>query len=409
MVLTNEEMAGRLLIGVSRHKIRRIVAGMRSEGMSRADGLNGQWIGKYTGTTSGDIHVNIDEDESSYRGVAYLFNSDPQLPIAVAYFSTLNKERDFSFRTEMIHAIDLGTSNAVPWNSVKAKYPEGMTFSEYADVRGSFDKNTLTMSWVTDIGVTGSCVLPRSKAGEPSELVPLEQDWSTYKNHGIQLASKRLLFRGQNKPWRLRTKFHRLGRANLHTFVFKDMPALHRHLSARTKHAFRLENQEEYGAFLNLIQHHGYPTPILDWTYSPYVAAFFAYRGISNDQAASAPPEAKVRILIFDSGEWTRSLQPVALLIHPQLHVTVREFIAIDNERMIPQQAASTVTSIDDMETYIRSRETDEKKYLQAIDLPVRERKLAIRELSYMGITSGSLFPGLDGICEELTELNFEF
>jgi len=377
--------------------------------MGRADGLNGQWIGKYTGMTSGDIHVNIDEDESNYRGVAYLFTSEPQLPIAVAYFSTPNKGRDFSFRTEMIHAIDLGTSSAVPWNSVKAKYPEGTAFSDYADVRGSFDQNTLTMSWVTDIGVTGSCVLPRSKAGEPSEIVPLEQDWSTYKNHGIQLASKRLLFRGQNNPWRLRTPFHRFGRANLHMFVLKDMPALHRHLSARTKHVIRLENQEEYGAFLNLIQHHGYPTPILDWTYSPYVAAFFAYRGISNEQAASAAPEAKVRILIFDSGEWTNSFQAVTLLVHPQLHVTVREFIAIENERMIPQQAASTVTSIDDMETYIRSRETDKKKYLQAIDLPVCERKRVIRELSYMGITAGSLFPGLDGACEELTERNFEF
>ncbi len=268
------------------------------------DGLNGQWIGEYTGTTSGNIHVNIDEDESNYRGVAYLFSADPTLPIAVA---------------------------------------------------------------------------------------------------------KRLLFRGQRRQWRLRTPFHRSGRANMHLFALKDIPALRRHLSARTSHVFRLENQDEYGAFLNLIQHHGYPTPILDWTYSPYVAAFFAYRGITNGVAASAPPGAKVRILVFDSEAWTRSLQAVSLLIHPQLHVTVREFIAIDNERMVPQQAVSTVTSVDDMETYIRSRETDEKKYLTAIDLPVRERKRVIRELSYMGITAGSLFPGLDGACEELKERNFDF
>jgi len=307
--------------------------------MGRAEGLNGQWIGKYTGTASGDIHLNIDEDESNYRGVAYVFSSDPDLPIAVAYFSTPGKERDFSFRTEMIHVIDLrlGIIDSVPWKSVKDKYPDGTTFPEYADVRGSLSQDTLTMSWTTDLGETGSCTLPRSKAGDPSELIPLEQDWSTYKDHAIRLASKRLLFRGQNEQWRLRTPFHRSGRSNLQMFVFQDIPALHRLLSARTKHVFRLESDTEYGAFLNLIQHHGYPTPILDWTYSPYVAAFFAYRGISNEQAACAPPEAKVRILIFDAAEWTRSWQAVTLLVHPQLHVTVREFIAIENERMVPQ------------------------------------------------------------------------
>jgi len=76
---------------------------------------------------------------------------------------------------------------------------------------------------------------------------------------------------------------------------------------------------------------------------------------------------------------------------------------------MIPQQAASTITNIDSIEEYIQSLETISKKtYLSAIDLPIHERRQAVRELSYMGITAGSLFPGLDGACEELKERNFE-
>jgi hypothetical protein len=118
-------------------------------------------------------------------------------------------------------------------------------------------------------------------------------------------------------------------------------------------------------------------------------------------------PDEKIRILVFNAGEWVRRWQPVTLLVHPQLHVTVREFIAIENERMIPQQAASTVTSIDDIETYIRQRETGDLWYLKAIDLPLRERRQVMRELSYMGITAGSLFPGLDGACDEMKERNF--
>ena len=83
--------------------------------------------------------------------------------------------------------------------------------------------------------------------------------------------------------------------------------------------------------------------------------------------------------------------------------------MSIENERMIPQQAATTVTSLDDIESYIREKEgIKNKKYLSAIDLPVRERREVVRELRYMGITAGSLFPGLDGACEELKERNFE-
>jgi hypothetical protein len=96
------------------------------------------------------------------------------------------------------------------------------------------------------------------------------------------------------------------------------------------------------------------------------------------------------------------------MLLTTAPHLSFLEFMAIENERLIPQQSASTVTNLDDIETYIRSKETQEKTYLTAIDLPVRERKKVVHELSYMGITAGSLFPGLDGACEELRERHFD-
>jgi hypothetical protein len=77
---------------------------------------------------------------------------------------------------------------------------------------------------------------------------------------------------------------------------------------------------------------------------------------------------------------------------------------------MVPQQALSSFTTVDDIETYIRSKEEiSGKLYLEVIDLPLRERDHVIRELRLMGITQGSLFPGLDGACEELRERFFGF
>jgi hypothetical protein len=97
-----------------------------------------------------------------------------------------------------------------------------------------------------------------------------------------------------------------------------------------------------------------------------------------------------------------------AILGPSELHFSIFEFSAIENERMIPQQAVSTVTNVDDIEAFIKLKEVDTTPYLSAIDLPVGERKKVVRELGYMGITAGSLFPGLDGACEELRERNFE-
>jgi hypothetical protein len=161
-------------------------------------------------------------------------------------------------------------------------------------------------------------------------------------------------------------------------------------------------------SFFNMVQHHGYPTPLLDWTYSPYVAAFFAYRGITNEQAAKARPTDKVRILVFDQAQWRKDFNQLLQVICPTFHVSFCEFIAIENERMIPQQAASLITNIEDIESYVIAKEAEGgKKYLWAIHMPMSERRHVISELSYMGITAGSMFPGLDGACEELKERNF--
>src|SRR4029077_12878751 len=113
------------------------------------------------------------------------------------------------------------------------------------------------------------------------------------------LEHRRYIFRGQSKLLRLRITFHRTGRADLARFLEVDMKTLHRHLSLRTSHVFNRDMPDENGAFFNLVQHHGYPTPLLDWTSSPFVPAFFAYPRLKNTEAVLADAEEKVRILQF--------------------------------------------------------------------------------------------------------------
>ena len=81
--------------------------------------------------------------------------------------------------------------------------------------------------------------------------------------------------------------------------------------------------------------------------------------------------------------------------------------LALNNERLIPQQSVSSLTNVDDVESYIRQMDSAERQFLQIIDLPVKQRPAIMRDLSAMGITAGSLFPGVDGACTELKERMF--
>ena len=75
----------------------------------------------------------------------------------------------------------------------------------------------------------------------------------------------------------------------------------------------------------------------------------------------------------------------------------------------MPQQALSTFSTVDDIESYIAAMENAKaKRYLEVFDLPLVERDHVLGELRLMGINAGSLFPGLDGACEELKERFFK-
>jgi len=378
--------------------------------------MNGQWIGKYEGFSAGPepikvtglAIINVDDRVDHYSGVAYFNDFNPQFLSTASFFKSKNKDNKFTLKENPILPINPESGEIDSWINFKRIYGD-VKYSSYADVDGEWNENELTVKWKTELGAVGSCTLIKNSTDKPSDYIPKILDWDSFKQDVSNLENKRFIFRGQNKLLRLRTNFHRTRRAELNRFINEDIKTLHRVLSARTRHIFNLNVPDENGAFFNLAQHHGYPTPLLDWTYSPYVAAFFAYRGISNEDSLKANESDRVRIFVFDQDKWKNDSRQSVLLATSFPHLSIMEFMAIDNERVIPQQAVSTVTNIDDIESFIRVNEDrTNNKYLYLIDLPIRERTRILRELSYMGITAGSLFPGLDGACEELREKFFE-
>ena len=152
------------------------------------------------------------------------------------------------------------------------------------------------------------------------------------------------------------------------------------------------------------MQHYGHPTPFLDWSWSPFIAAFFAFR------AKPANDVTKVRVFMFDRGSWEQNtIRQYGLTFVPP-HLSFVEFPNIENPRAGPQQAVSTATNIDDVESLIHIvQQRSDKTLLRAFDLPVSEREKVLDDLGLMGITAASMFPGLDGTAEAVKNRMFGY
>ena len=364
--------------------------------------MKGQWIGRTAGGQIGSILFNADELEDKFEGAIYTVPDDNKLPATLSVFKTKDKNPNFKFVADTM-PINPDTSSPCPWEEIQSRFP-GVLHSKIAKVSGQFTDTELTIEAQTDIGIHVECKLIRPPRTDQSEVASEIMSWDEYKKHLESLSKDEYLFRGQERPWKLRTSFHRHERYILRRFIYEDIPQLHIRLSTKTKHFYDLQKPLENGAFFCLAQHHGYPTPLLDWTRSPYVAAYFAFRKVgiehSNDNL--------VRIFLFDQNKWKSHFNQLYLLDVAKPHFSISEFYAIDNERVVPQQAVSTVTNIDDIEEYVMNKEEmNNCKYLYAIDIDASERRRVIEELSFMGINAGSMFPGLDGACEELKERMF--
>jgi hypothetical protein len=327
--------------------------------------MRGQWRGTYSGTNSGTVTVDVDEIGNRFLGYAYLFESNPALPDTRAVINVVKPAGNSLVARLPLSPLIRNTGHVSPWEAVASNYPPGTTFPNYADVQISWTPKQLTASWNTNINTSGSMTLPVTRARAASTYVPLATvtNWAEFKNFAYGLEPDRYIFRGQERAvWRLRTSFHRSGRANLERFLDEDVPRLHQHLSAQTTHVFDRQKPEELGAFVSLAQHHGYPTPLLDWTRSAFVGAYFAYRKLRNSAAIKAPPDQKVRIFVLDRNGWGGEIIQINRLAPAVPHLSFLDALAIENNRMIPQQALSTIKNIDDIESYIQFVEGLTKK-----------------------------------------------
>jgi hypothetical protein len=364
--------------------------------------MKGQWIGRYDANRSGDAVIDIDDNGTHYRGMAYLCPDDKTIPATATLFNIKKGKKKYKLNSDLAY-LDSANLNPLDQSTLSTQFP-GYTFPTSATTYLELaSKNSLIIGWDSE-GTKYECKLTREDMTSPSRIKPISsiKTWQAFKDYSLGLKHEEFIFRGQPGPYRLRTSFHRTNRTDLLYYMNNDIPQLHRILSANTSHVFNLSNADQNGAFYNLAQHHGYPTPLLDWSFSPFVAAYFAYRNVDEKDTTG-----KVKIFILNRSKW-QELPQLSKVAPARLHFSLASFVAIENKRMGPQQSISSLTNAEDIERYIlHIGEIKGKDYLTAVELPKSAKRIVLRELSIMGITAGSLFPGLDGACEAQREHDF--
>lgn len=203
-------------------------------------------------------------------------------------------------------------------------------------------------------------------------------DYVDYISH--ELIEKEWIFRGHESPkFPLKPSIARIEPRE------GTIQTMERDMLTEFQRRYLNSPQDPWG-LLSLMQHHGLPTRLLDWTQNPLVAMFFA---------VDKPSESNKSVV------WayrynlvaTKTLDPFTIkkihVFHPT-HVTVR---------ITAQQGCFTVhpPPFYDMR---RVQRTDEELVKFTIE---KEHRTQIKnDLDRLGINYASLFPDLDGLCRYL-------
>jgi hypothetical protein len=206
---------------------------------------------------------------------------------------------------------------------------------------------------------------------------------------------KRFIFRGQgNSTWPLRSTFDR---------SYSNKQAASRDALAKELINEFYDECERFASWrypvtdprvLAMAQHHGLPTRLLDWSYSPYVAAYFAFSWFMFEKQTEQTGDVAIWVLNRDELE--------AKAPEGQLQIiSVQDF---ENNRLGSQFGLFTYlkTNESNLEDYLTSPAVNLARALKKLQIPRSEARQALEDLILMGIHHGTIFPGREGIAHTI-------
>lgn len=256
------------------------------------------------------------------------------------------------------------------------------------------------------------------------EVGELNAYWSGIRKNRAPLRVSELLYRGHSDAsWELKTTldrykecrkapscmsdYYRAVHATKHrieTLTEKDwpIPTVSDYQNWLTKYD-PFETGEflayEYMAYL---RHHGFPSPLLDWTTSPFVAAFFAFRDV-----LSSAENVAVFAYVENTGQGRSSeyTNPYIRALGPYIRSHKRHFLQQSQYTVCITFNAKRPYYVAHQEAFDRNRE--DQDLLRKFIIPATERDKALKKLESYNINAYSLFGSEESLMETVAIREF--